>query len=82
MSFHGTKGEARGIIGEIELSNTHGSGGTSPILHGASSPGGAANHAKPSGETQIVGRLRAGIKTPRTRTDSLTRKYAASGSSK
>lgn len=80
MSFLGSKGEARSIISEIELSPTTGASGTSPILRGASSPGGAANSAKPAGETQQVGRLRAGIKTPRTRTDSLTRKYAASGS--
>lgn len=80
MSFLGSKSEARAIIGEIELSDTHGAGNTSPILSGASTPGGAANKAKPSGETQQVGRLRAGIKTPRTRTDSLTRRYAASGS--
>lgn len=80
MSFMGSKSEARAIISEIELSRTHGNDGTSPILHGSSSPGGAAMKAKPSGETQIVGRLRHGIKSPRTRTDSLVRKYAASGS--
>ena len=80
MSFLGSKSEARAIIGEIELSPTTGASGTSPILSGSSSPGGAANKSKLAGETQIVGRLRAGIKTPRTRTDSLTRKYAASGS--
>jgi len=79
MSFLGSKSEARSIISEIELSHTHGADNTSPILKGASSPGGAANSAKPAGETQRVGRLRAGINTPRTRTDSLTRKYAASG---
>lgn len=82
MSFLGSKAEARAIISDIQVDSAQGSGGTSPILRGASSPGGAANSAKPAGETQIVGRLRAGIKTPRTRTDSLTRKYAASGSNK
>lgn len=82
MSFLGSKSEARAIISEIELSRTHGSDSTSPILHGSSSPGGAAHGTKPAGETQHVGRLRAGINKPRTRTDSLTRKYAASGSSK
>jgi len=81
MSFLGSKGDARGIISDIEVSNTHGSGGTSPILRGASSPGGAASSraSVPAGETQQVGRLRKGIKTPRTRTDSLTRRYASTG---
>lgn len=80
MSFHGSKGDARAIISDIEVSDTHGAGNTSPILRGASSPGGAASSraSVPAGETQQVGRLRKGIKTPKTRTDSLTRKYAAS----
>jgi hypothetical protein len=79
MSYPCSKADARAAISEIELSHTHGSDGTSPILHGASSPGGAAHMAKPAHEVQIVGRLRAGIKKPKTRTDSLTRHYAASG---
>lgn len=82
MSFLGSKNEARAIISDIEVSeNTHTSSGTSPILRGASSPGGAASSraSVPAGETQQVGRLRKGIKTPRTRTDSLTRKYASTG---
>lgn len=82
MSFLGSKSEARAIISEIELSPTTGASGTSPILHGASSPGGATSGTKPAGETQMVGRLRAGINKPRTATDSLRRKYAASGSNK
>lgn len=79
MSFLGSKSEARAIIADIELSPTTGAGGTSRIRDGVSTPGGAAAMAKPAHETQEVGRLRAGIKSPRTRTDSLTRKYAASG---
>lgn len=82
MSFLGSKAEARAIIGEIEESPTVGHGGTSPILRGASEPGGIANKAKPAHEVQQVGRLRAGINKPRTATDSLRRKYAASGSNK
>jgi hypothetical protein len=82
MSFSGTKAEARAIFTDIEHDSSLGSAGTSPILHGASGPGGAASKAKPAGEVQQVGRLRAGINKPRTRTDTLTRKYAASGSNK
>lgn len=48
MSFLGSKGEARSIISEIETSDTHGSGGSSPVLNGQSSGGGAK---KPAGET-------------------------------
>lgn len=80
MSFLGSLSEARGNIHEVEVSNDvgHSKGGaSSPILNGASGPGGAASGTTPAGETQIVGRLRKGIKTPRTRTDSLTRLYAA-----
>lgn len=82
MSFFGSLADARANIHEVEVSNNvgHAKGGaTSPILRGASGPGGAASGTTPAGETQQVGRLRKGIKTPRTRTDSLTRKYAASG---
>lgn len=73
MSFCGSKSDARAAISSIELSDTTGSGGTSPVLRGASGPGGAAAKAKPAGETQVVGRLRAGINKPRTKTDSLRR---------
>lgn len=79
MSFAQPKSEARSIIAGIEMSPTTGSAGTSKIRDGVSSPGGAAAHTPNAGQTQMVGRLRAGIKTPRTRTDSLTRRYAASG---
>jgi hypothetical protein len=48
MSFLGSKGEARSIINEIEESDTKGSGGSSPILNGSASGGGAK---KPAGET-------------------------------
>lgn len=80
MSFHGSKSDAQAAIASVELSeNTRTSSGTSPILNGASGPGGAAAGTKPGGQTQVVGRLRAGINKPLTRTDSLTRKYVASG---
>lgn len=79
MSYCGSKSDAVAAIASVELSEgTRSSSGTSPIRDGASGPGGAASKAKPAGEVQVVGRLRAGIKTPRTRTDSLTRKLAAS----
>lgn len=74
MSFYGSKSEAVSIISQVEESeNTHSSTG-SKILNGHSTPGGAAEKAKPAGETLRVGRLRAGINTPKTKTDSLTRK--------
>lgn len=75
MSYLGSKSDAVAAIASVELSeNTRTSSGTSPVLHGASGPGGAASKAKPAGETQIVGRLRAGINKPLTATDSLKRK--------
>jgi hypothetical protein len=74
MSYNGSMSDAKAAIASVELSeNSRTSSGTSPILKGASGPGGAAASAKPAGETQIVGRLRAGIKTPKTKTDSLRR---------
>lgn len=80
MSYLGSCADAVSTIHTIEESeNTHSSMG-SKILSGSSTPGGAANSAKPAKETLMVGRLRAGIKTPITRTDSLTRKYASTGS--
>lgn len=78
MSFFGTHSEAVAHIQMVEESeNTHSSMG-SKILKGYSHPGGATNGHVPATETLMPGRLRKGIKTPRTRTDSLTRKYAAS----
>lgn len=78
MSFLGTKAQARADIASVQVdTGSIGSGATSPILNGASSPGGAANGHVPSNETQQVGRLRKGIKTPKTRTGELTRLYAA-----
>lgn len=80
MSFLGSHAEAKAIISNIEESeNTHSSVG-SPILSGSSGPGGAAAGTKPASETLMPGRLRAGIKKPITRTDTLTRKYASTGS--
>lgn len=79
MSFPGSLSDAKGNIASVELSeNTRTSSGTSPIYKGVDTPGGMANSAKPAHETQQVGRLRAGINKPKTRTDKLTRKYAAS----
>lgn len=73
MSFYGSRSEVVSIIGQVEESeNTHSSTG-SKILNGHGGPGGAAEKAKPSGETLKPGRLRAGINTPKTSTDSLTR---------
>ena len=70
MSFFGSMSDAKNANG-VELSVDQ---PTSPVLNGASSPGGATSGTKPAGQTQVVGRLRQGIKTPLTRTDSLTRK--------
>ena len=78
MSYLGSCADVKSTISAIEEGeNTHSSSG-SKILAGSDTPGGAANSAKPHKETLMPGRLRAGIKTPRTRTDKLTRKYAAS----
>lgn len=78
MSYCGSKSDARSAIASIELSETTGSGNTSPILKGASGPGGFAASTKPAGEVLEAGRLRKGIKPTNVRTGSLTRKYAAS----
>lgn len=79
MSYLGTMSDARAAIASVEASeNSRTSSGTSPILAGSDNPGGAASGTKPAGQTQQVGRLRAGINTPKTRTDSLTRKYPES----
>lgn len=79
MSYFGNLYEqARANIAHVEVSENTRSATGSAILAGYDGPGGAAAGTKPAGETQMVGRLRAGIKTPRTRTDKLTRKYAAS----
>jgi hypothetical protein len=75
MSFARSMEEAKSCIASVELSANQAS---SPIRDGASGPGGAASKAMPAGETLMPGRLRKGIKTPRTRTDTLTRKYGAS----
>jgi hypothetical protein len=80
MSFCLSRSEAQKIIAEIELSEYSRSNAGSMILKGYSTPGGAADGAKPAKETLMPGRLRAGINKPRTRTDSLTRKYASTGS--
>jgi len=78
MSYFGSHSDAKACIAGVELSENTRSNTGSAILAGYNTPGGAANVAKPSGETLMPGRLRAGIKKPKTRTDSLTRKYAAS----
>lgn len=78
MSFYGTLEDAKAAIHSVESSEDvgHAKGkGSSKLLHGESHPG---VHNKPAGEEQRVGRLRSGIKSPKTRTGKLTRKYAAS----
>ncbi len=80
MSYYGSCADVKATIAAIEESeNTHSNVGSN-TLHGSSTPGGAANSDVPSHETWVVGRLRKGIKTPRTRTDTLTRKYGSTGS--
>lgn len=75
MSYLGTKDDVTACIGYIEESeNTHSSSG-SKILHGHSSPGGAANGHKPASETLTQKRTKL-----RTRTDSLVRHYGSTGS--
>jgi len=77
MSYYGTCADVKATIAAIEESeNTHSNTG-SPILHGSSMPGGAANGKAPSGATMMPKRTKM-----HTRTDTLTRKYAATGSSK
>jgi len=80
MSYYGRKSDAKADIESVEVSEYSRSNSGSPILHGSSKPGGAADMAKPSGETLMPGRLRAGIATPKTRTDTLTRSYGSTGS--
>ena len=79
MSYFGNlHGETYANIAAVELSENTRSNTGSAILKGYDTPGGAAMGHPPASETLMPGRLRAGIKKPRTRTDSLTRKYAAS----
>lgn len=73
MSFCGSKSDARAAIASVELSDTTGSGGTSPIRSGASGPGGAAAKAKPAGQTLSAGSGRANSIKPKTATESLRR---------
>lgn len=79
MSYFGNLLSAvKSEIASVEESeNTHSARG-SAILAGHDHPGGATNGIKPASETLDPGRLRAGIKKPRTSTDTLRRKYAAS----
>ena len=79
MSFFGSFSEAKSIVHEIEVSNDvgHSKGKeSSKIYSGHESPGVENRLAS---ETLQPGRLRAGIKTPKTRVDKLTRKYASTG---
>lgn len=70
MSFAQSYAEAKSCINKVEVTPSI---STSPVREGSDSPGGAANGNK-ANTTHTVGRLRAGIKTPKTRTDKLTRK--------
>ncbi len=73
MSYPCSRADAIATIREVELSENTRSNSGSKILKGSSSPGGAANSAKPSGETMSQKRTNL-----RTSTSSLRRKYAAS----
>lgn len=76
MGYFGNMSDAKANIREVEVTDSSGlRSATSPVEAG-SEHNGVEN--VPAKETLHVGRLRAGIKTPRTRTDKLTRKYAAS----
>ena len=70
MSYPCSVSDNRATVDQIEM--TIDRMGTSPILHGTSSPGGAANHAKPASENMTLRRTKAHV-----RTESLTRKYAS-----
>lgn len=75
MSYMGSCADVKATISAIELSeNTHSSSGSN-ILHGSSTPGGAANSAKPAGETMSQKRTKL-----KTSTDTLRRKYGSTGS--
>lgn len=80
MSYPCTLADNKAAVASIEVSENTRSSSGSKILAGYDSPGGAASGTKPAVEVQMVGRLRAGIKTPKTRTDKLTRKYASTAS--
>jgi hypothetical protein len=80
MSYSQSHATAIAEMAAIEESdNTHSNVG-SAILHGYSSEQGGPKGEVPAGETLMPGRLRKGIKTPRTRTDTLTRHYGSTGS--
>lgn len=78
MSYHGNLSDAREAIHSVESSHDIGHSKGKPSSKagkGHTSPGPSNT---PAGETQHVGRLRQGVKTPKTRTGTLTRKYGAS----
>ena len=82
MSYFGSVADAEAEIAKIEMSENTRSSSGSKIYAGHNHPHAGESNAhndKPSGETLMPGRLRAGIKTPKTRTDTLTRKYASTG---
>lgn len=80
MSYLGSMSDAKAAIASVELSeNTRTSSGSSPVRDGSNGPGGAAVQlAGGTAKEWTVGRLRAGIKTPKTKHSGLVRKYAAS----
>lgn len=79
MSYFGNKlADVHAELANLEESENTRSARGSAILAGHDHPGGATTGTKPAVETLQPGRLRAGIKKPRTRTDTLTRKLAAS----
>lgn len=77
MGFYGSFNDAKNAHGVEEGGPTGRNTPTSPVRDGTSSPGGAANGTA-ANAVQMVGRLRHGINTPRTRTNELTRKYPQS----
>ena len=82
MSFCLSKEAAHACIESVELSENTRSSSGSKIYAGYSHPGGATEGTKPAKEVLQPGRLRAGINKPLTRTDTLQRKYAATGHNK
>ena len=80
MSYLGSVADVHSAIDAIEESENTRSNVGSAILHGYSSEQGGPKGEVPAKETLMVGRLRKGIKKPRTRTDTLTRHYGSTGS--
>jgi hypothetical protein len=72
MSYPCSKSDAESTIASIELSENTRSNMGSNILHGSTTPGGAANGKAPSNAVMTQKRTKL-----HTRTDELTRLYGA-----